>query len=620
VYYSGNNKMIFVYNPDKISDFESEQTRAQAVYNFLFQPKEEEPEECEIQKLPIDLVVTAIQLADRGMAIGNSKLFVEILESNLQEVSNCLITFLYHSLVLDSARQYQVMPIQPGKKHPPNHEFRFDFISASKSVEPNLKMMLDHNPVEEYRSEHRLKPLYAQKDLPHVLGILEAKDAFSNIPEHRGISTIDDLLELLVQPVVDKFQDLVPSGNKEQFLPLMKFAIWYFEYRRINEKIPNIQEDLTPEAFQAYNSVDMDYASSCDVFEKKFRLVPTHAPNEAADLYMNILDRIEMSPAFAALFTNLSRYNAEKPEYNELCLWSQPVVNHRSFDVHRVEKLRDGFFHDPKNHTGLSHEEYTCFPYIIAEIPAVSFIPHGTKMRVESMVKVTELSTNRAAESLANHSDEVEAFYEFVYGEPYKDPVVDDASRPTADDRPFYIFASAIHKMNQKFEGLGSMESLRRFYGELLHRLAFNGSFPTNALSYMCLDYGQLFHACRIAFQATFRLRLGMIDGGHRIITALGAIYNVLPSLQTSKKKCFLLNGQLNLGLVCQSAHFKVAWPNCPTVDTKQNYDLMVSSHYMLFIFAFLFRRTLRNRNVPKRMRSLQNQTISISHVAAKPN
>jgi hypothetical protein len=102
----------------------------------------------------------------------------------------------------------------------------------------------------------------------------------------------------------------------------------------------------------------------------------------------------------------------------------------------------------------------------------------------------------------------------------------------------------------------------------------------------MSKDYRQLFHCCRIVFQASFPFRLGMIDGGHRIITALASIYNMKPTTNLGSCEVFLEYWPpddeadetiLNLGKVCDNARFKMCWPNSPRVNNKQNYDLSVS-------------------------------------------
>jgi hypothetical protein len=411
---------------------------------------------------------------------------------------------------------------------------------------------------------------------------------------------MESLLSLFIQPALDKFHDFKGFSTKFDFSDLMRFGFWYFTYREEKKQAPAISsydnqesvKSLCKELAEEPNEIglrnlikaeeideSLNYEQICGHFEEEFKLMPSQALDHVVDLYVNTIDGMYLSPAFAALLTHMAEYKEEegpplrgvqqKSTFPHLCLWSQPRVNHRRPDITRLDDLRDAFLYDENNIHGLSFDEYVCFPYVVSY--------EGNEdgwegsMHVESMVKAADLKREDWAESLLDHAKVAEDLYNFAFGERFED------TTGNISHRPYQIVASALHKMNQKYRGLGDLESVRGLYRDLLGICCNAETFPDQAMNSRCEDYAQLFHSCRIAFQAFFPLRLGMVDGGHRIIVALAAIYNVRPSITLGETKSFLQKETLDLQRVCLNVKMKMAWPKCSSFDTKQSYDIMVS-------------------------------------------
>ncbi len=405
---------------------------------------------------------------------------------------------------------------------------------------------------------------------------------------------MESLLALFIQPVVDKFHEFHALEMNFDFSGWMTFGFWYFTFHQIKGEPPLVQDDYSPEHLELFVRKNKEkpeaqglerllclqstgdgntYEATCAAFEEHFKLVPPPAAlDHIADLYVSTLDRLDLSPAFAALLTNMTQYKPEKDCEPALCFWSQPAVNQRSMDILRLDALRDGFLYNKRNHRGLCHEEYTCFPYSVDPEDGMD-----SSMQIESMIKAADLRTPLKAQSMHNDSVSAQVLYEFAFGKEFEDKN-SGGPEEILSYRNFLIVALALNEINRKYRGLGHIESLRELYGKLLGRLSNAGTFPHQAMNYHCQDYAQLFHSCRMAYQSLFSVRLAIIDGGHRIITALAAIYNVRPTLSLSEpNRSFLLEDTLDLNRVCQNAQFKMAWPNCPLVENKQIYDLMVS-------------------------------------------
>jgi hypothetical protein len=473
--------------------------------------------------------------------------------------------------------------------------------TAEHTVPLYTRSTILNNPLEEYNhqcSESGDPEGSAEEDLSHVLTQSTLGEALAFFKMRRPNFSMQSLLALLLQPVLDKFHEFQDFKEQFDYTPLMNFGFWYFAYHQIYGKPPQLIDEYSLEKLENFSrnpaakdnpaaqelarllrSQEITYEATCDSFEEHFKLMPPKPGLDyTADLYVSTIDRIDLSPAFASLLTNMAMY--ENVEKNGLCYWSQPPVNHRSTDIIRLGSICEALLYNEKNHKGLCHEEYTCFPYVIT---------NGEGMPVESMIGAVSLLGNMRADSVHNHSQVAEDLYEFAFKMKFNDSLLgEEPPQDVLDSRPFQIVGYALQKMNQKYRGLGHIQSLMKLYRHLLNYLATARKIPREALNTQCLDYAQLFHSCRIAFQAAFPLRLGIIDGGHRIITALAAIYNVTPSLRLSDRKSFLRGDTLDLSRVCQNVQFKMAWPNGLFVEKKQTYDSMVSR--LEFRSFFLFR------------------------------
>jgi hypothetical protein len=551
--------------------------------------------------------MSAIVLVDKAFRIGSRPLPDErnISYYYLSEtITTPLSVFIREELPKlwcpDVAFGYKVIPLPARLKNPPNQPPNLTYTPAKHILPTYTGVIVKFNPMDDYK---RQQPLLQdqQNDMVYVLEMCRQPELFTYFNEHTTEyldSPMTALLSLIVQPKLDKFKDRLHYRlPTESFKPVMRFCFWFFTYHRIHGCFPKILYEFNDEAIKEFAAVnvnnpfvqqftrvnvgmdDFDYDAVCKIFEDCFHFLPQEQPLEVPDLYISSLDGLELSPAMAALLTNMAEYKLEEDSAEDLCFWSQPSVNHRDFDLLRIPKLRDGFLNNPKNVKGLSSEDYTCFPYVVAEKDELAD-GNATSMMVESMVKSAKLKKRLVAESFCDQTTEAEKFYKFVTGEEFDQTALDNADMD--DHGPFKILASALHIMNKKYNGLGSQESLRQLYRDLLKPLFSVDPFPTEAMNIMSEDYRQLFHCCRIVFQASFPFRLGMIDGGHRIVTALAAIYNLNPTPHPKALPVGFLgsnadNPILDLGKLCVDVRFRMGWPNCPLVNNKQKYDLSVS-------------------------------------------
>jgi hypothetical protein len=595
--------------------------RVDHIFNFLWPgPSLADPEETRRNSwISVDLLISAIVLVDKAFFIGISPEslaiflptghFFSLREESVSALSVFITKQMRNYWQPEDTDEYQVVPLPAGLKNPPHRHPNLNYTPPKYILPIYSPVMVKFNPMDDYK---RQQPSVddQEADMVHVLEMLAQPELLSYFKLHRtnySDSSMTALLSLIVKPELDKFKDRLEFNlGPELFKRVMLFSFWFFTYHQIYDTIPRIQEQYNEKeievfarehatnAFvQQFSRVNdggdtFDYDAVCLIFEDCFHFMPPKQLLEVPDLYMSSLDGLELSPAMGALLTNMAVYQPEKDSvHHDLCFWSQPSVNHRDIDLLRLQKLHHGFLHNPKNVKGLSSEEYTCFPYVVTNPPDLAG-GNASSMTVESMIKPAKLKQRLVAESLFDQSTEAEKFYKFVAGEEFDRTVLDndDLDLP----KPFKIFASALHMMNQKYNGLGSIESLRQLYRDLLKPLFSVDPFPLETMNIMSDDYRQLFHCCRIVFQASFPFRLGMIDGGHRIITALASIYNLKPTTNLARCEGFLDHWAtddatvddeivtLDLGKVCGNARFKMCWPNCPLVNNKQNYDLSVSS------------------------------------------
>jgi hypothetical protein len=553
--------------------------------------------------VPLDLVASALSIADRGLSTGIASMMIRVMEKKVpDEAGNMLID---DSIVLSLKQTWVYNPVAPYKANPIPDELiestksvpEFEHAAATHEVPALVTSLVNFNIVHEYITKRGVVPANSKEDLNHVLEVLDMLDLINNI---NFPTSMEALLAVFVQPVVDKFHAMPSEFDREQGAQLMAFAYWILQYRLDQDGLPNILEQFSEESLKKSDLYGQSYSECCARFEMKFKLGPPPLTlAETAEFYVSSIDRLEMSPALASLFINVAQYKAEKDSSPNLCLWSQPVVNHRGFDHLRVEKLRTSFIYDAKYNRGLSHEDYVCFPYVIVnEKDGINTMP------VKPMVKEAELKESFRAEALSSNLKEALLFYKFVFGNDYKDSLAEVGSSKRVEQDEAYmafgafnLFASAIHGMNLKYKGLSSIESLRKLYRDLLQHLFSCGTdLPDQAMNLLCEDYAQLFHACRIAYQAAFKFRLGIIDGAHRIMTALAAIYNVNPKLGHSGPVAFLQTEELWLSRLCHKAYFKMSWPNCHVYNSVVSflqYQLLCSFHRKL---SLRFRPAGRNR------------------------
>jgi hypothetical protein len=304
--------------------------------------------------VPLDLVASALSIADRGLSIGIASMMLQVMEKKVpDEAGNVLID---DSIVLSLEQTWVYNTVAPYQANPIADEFiesaksipEFEHAAATHEVPALVTSLVDFNIVHEYITKRGDLHANSKEDLNHVLKVLDLSDLLN---EKSFPTLMEVLLAVFVQPVVDKFHEMPSEFDREQGAQLMAFAYWILEYRLDQDGLPTILEHFSKESLKKSVLYGQSYSECCDVFEKKFKLCPPPLTlPESAEFYVSSLDRLEMSPALASLFINVAQYKAEKDCSPNLCLWSQPVVNHRGFDHLRVEKLRASFIYDAKYH------------------------------------------------------------------------------------------------------------------------------------------------------------------------------------------------------------------------------------------------------------------------------
>lgn len=408
-------------------------------------------------------------------------------------------------------------------------------------------------------------------DFDHVCKVLKFNKSQVSALKKSGIKNFSHILE--------KFSRRRKSGLSEVPDPvkecLYSVTLWFYTFAAHDDNgcPPNIRDTFTEESWNSWTEENNDKI----VIGKTLREFSENDAFQVSNIdsvnYMNQIRKVVLPPVLLTLFINTGMYvrKGEKitgqAENYHVCHWSQPRVNNRTPELSDCNKIRKSLFEikAPMDFT----EDYAFLPYIVHHSFDEQDVKHGEVIRCV-VDKEDKLSGNPIALSLEKNLAETEKLFRFVcgrsYDEMYPSEAISDGMSKTKFDvliKPYLVFVKSLVHLAQKYGNFANVKLLKKLRDDLLEYITENR--PEYWLTEHDESYADIFIRAKLLLQAAFKIRLATLEGGHRILSMISGILNLVVNEDRSSEPLYpstqVADGIL-LSRVSETASMTFAWPS----------------------------------------------------------
>jgi hypothetical protein len=226
------------------------------------------------------------------------------------------------------------------------------------------------------------------------------------------------------------------------------------------------------------------------------------------------------SPLFLALFINMGAYkDNDLKQYSPPCFFSQPNVNNRNVDTSRVTTIAKGLY-DETVIFGFE-EDYVVFPYCIRRVH--HDLTPGCKLESLVLPEDAGLYTDDAYEvCFIYECQECDYLLELFFGD--KTLILPEEIEKDSFEDYNFRFALFLEKLSNKYNSFRDLKDWKSLTAFLTKTLNCETLFPVSDRSAL----GELHHHSRIMMNSLTSNRLGGMEGDHRFLGMLMALYNRL--------------------------------------------------------------------------------------------
>ena len=365
--------------------------------------------------------------------------------------------------------------------------------------------------------------------LIHVLKVTKKGSQRNKVVGKTNWTRVTSLPQLLINfPYT-----IVGEGSDASTTAMLnKYILWYLKahVRRPESMMLYYQVKHSPEFNDLFEDGSMDdhIWNRLNDIRKGGIYSGEVIPSNTCYDYFDSWGTFNISPLVVAMFLNMSAVK-ENNEF-KFEVYTQPNCNHRSIEQSHFDSLLESFHTSKGEEVNLTKVIFNVVPYSVCLPGKISGKEFAEIRSVFSKEKVA------FGGPCAGPPRGAEQLFHLITGDNYEEVYKEKGTE-------FQITCRTIQHLNICYNGFRTYSDLKSYFDlvydsiltkslkKVKHQLKFLEE--PSCVKGENISYTELFHRARLLTQSLFSVRLGMIDGTHRMTLLLSLIYNLN---QTDKK------------------------------------------------------------------------------------